>query len=69
VKKMATRGASDATHHRNEGSIEGDRGNETYAAVRQRHRSGLTRNHLFLRKKKFWNAAIASGERILSPKK
>jgi hypothetical protein len=26
-------------------------------------------NHLFLHKKKFWNAAIASGDRIPSPKK
>jgi hypothetical protein len=26
-------------------------------------------NHFFLRKKNFWNAAIASGERIRSPKK
>jgi hypothetical protein len=28
----------------------------------------LISGHLFLRKKKFWNAAIASGERIRSPK-
>ena len=32
------------------------------------HRTELISDHLFLRKKKFWNAAIASGERIRSPK-
>jgi hypothetical protein len=28
-----------------------------------------SRDHFFFRKKKFWNAAMASGERIRSPKK
>jgi hypothetical protein len=55
--------------HPNGAATMGNPGNKTSYRSATRDTAGLIRNHLFLRKKKFWNAAIASGDRIRSPKK
>ena len=51
------------------GSTENGKPNDWAKQFETEYASGLISNHFLFRKKKFWNAAIASGERIRSLKK